>query len=137
MTVVENAEANSKNIIFTIKDTKVYVLLDTLSAKDNQKPSKLLSKGFERSAFWKKYKTKYENKSKTNEYKYFVESKFFEVNRLFALVYLNRDNYVKRFKAQRYYLPKGIIKNYKVIINGKSFYDQPIDSSIKRKKYEN
>ena len=27
--------------------------------------------------------------------------------------------------------PKGIIKNYNVIINGKNFYDQPIDSSIK------
>ena len=27
--------------------------------------------------------------------------------------------------------PKGIIKNYNVIINGKNFYDQPIDSGIK------
>ena len=30
--------------------------------------------------------------------------------------------------------PKGIIKNYNVIINGKNFYDQPIDSSIKQYK---
>ena len=30
------------------------------------------------------------------------------------------------------YLPKGIIKNYNVIINGENFYDQPIDSDIKR-----
>ena len=31
------------------------------------------------------------------------------------------------------YLPKGIIWNYNIIIiNGKKFYDQPIDSNIKR-----
>ena len=68
----------------------------------------------------------------TNEYRSFIELNFAEVNRLFVLVYLNRDNDVKRFKTRRYYLPKGTIKNYNVIINGKSFYDQPIDSDIKR-----
>ena len=38
----------------------------------------------------------------------------------------------KIFKAKRYYLQKGIIDNYNFIINGKNFYDQPIDSDIKR-----
>ena len=37
----------------------------------------------------------------------------------------------KRFKTRRYYLPKGIIKNYNIIINGKNFYDDAIDSDIK------
>ena len=50
------------------------------------------------------------------------------------LIYLNRSNGGKRFKARRYYSPNGTIKNYKVIINGKSFYDQAIDSDIKRYK---
>ena len=40
----------------------------------------------------------------------------------------------KRFKAKIYYLPKGIIDNYKAIINGKNFYDQAVDSDIKRYK---
>ena len=39
---------------------------------------------------------------------------------------------LKRFNAQKYYWSKEIIKNYNVIINGKKFYDQPIDSDIKR-----
>ena len=30
-----------------------------------------------------------------NEYRYFIESNFVGVNRLFVLVYLNRDNDVK------------------------------------------
>ena len=61
----------------------------------------------------------------------FIKSNFVRVNRLFVFVHSNQDNDSKRFKSQIYYLPKGIIKNYNVIINGKNFYDQPIDSDIK------
>ena len=50
---------------------------------------------------------------------------------MFVLIYSNHDDSGKRFKAKRYYLPKGIIKNY-VIVNGKNFYDQAIDSDIKQ-----
>ena len=35
------------------------------------------------------------------------------------------------YKATRYYLPKGFIKNYIFTINGKKLHDQPIDSDIK------
>ena len=49
-----------------------------------------------------------------------------------ALIYSNQDDNGKRFKSRRYYLPKGIIKNYNAIINGKNFNDQPSDSDIKR-----
>ena len=77
------------------------------------------------------YKTKSENKNTTYKYRYFLESNFIRVNRLIVLVYLNTENDVKRFKTQNYYLPKGIMKNYNLIINGKNFYDQHIDSDIK------
>ena len=63
---------------------------------------------------------------------YFLKSKSVGVNRLFVLVYSNQDDNSKRFKVRRYYLSKGIIDNYNVIINGKNFYDQAIDSDIKR-----
>ena len=92
----------------------------------------ILSKRFERSVYWNGYKTKSENKNTTSEYRYFLESNFVGVNRLFVLVYTNKDNNAKRFNAQKFYLPKDIIKNYNVIINGKNFFDQPIDSDIKR-----
>ena len=42
---------DSNNIIFTIKDKKFCVPVITLSARDNQKQSKLLSKGYERSVY--------------------------------------------------------------------------------------
>ena len=53
-----NANAKSNNIIFTIKDTKLYIPIVTLSERDNQKLSKFLSKGFERSSY-KKWGQKY------------------------------------------------------------------------------
>ena len=43
----DNDNANSNIIIFTIKGITLNVFVVTLSAKDNQKLSKLLSKGFE------------------------------------------------------------------------------------------
>ena len=46
---VNNRDSN--NIIFAIKDPKLYVPTVTLSARDNQKLSKLLSKGLERSVY--------------------------------------------------------------------------------------
>ena len=122
-----NENANASNIIFTIKDTKLYVTVVTLTRKDNEKLSKFLSKRFERSVYWNEYKIKSENKNTANEFRYFLESNFVGVNRLFILVYPNRNDYVKRFKGKRNYLPEGIIKNYNVIIDGKNFYDQPID----------
>ena len=42
----DNINGNPDNIIFTIKVTNLYVPEATLSAKNNQKLSKLLSKGF-------------------------------------------------------------------------------------------
>ena len=47
----ENADANSHNIIFTLKDTTLHVPIVTLTAKDNQKLSKLFGKEFERSMY--------------------------------------------------------------------------------------
>ena len=47
----DNDNANSDNIIFTIKDTKLQVPVVKLSAKGKQKLSKLLRKGFERSVY--------------------------------------------------------------------------------------
>ena len=68
MTINVNSNDDLNRNIFTVKNITLYVLVVTLSAKDNQKLSKLLRKGFERSDYWNKYKTKSENKSTTNEY---------------------------------------------------------------------
>ena len=84
-----NGNNNDNNVIFIIKGTKLYVPVVTLSARDNQKLSKLLSKRFERSVYWNDYQRKSENKNVTNEYRYFLKSNFVIVSKLFDLVYSN------------------------------------------------
>ena len=54
----DNAIDNHDNFIFTTQDTKLFVPVVTLLARNNQKLSKLLSKGFERSVYWNWYKSK-------------------------------------------------------------------------------
>ena len=116
---------NANKIIFTIKD--LYVPVVTLSARYNQKLSKLLSKGFES-----------EKENITNEFRYFLKLKFVRVNRLFVSVYPNRNVDVKRFNAWKYYLPKGIIKNCNAIFYGKtSMINQSILIKNSMKKIEN
>ena len=69
----------------------------TLSARDNKKSTTLLSTGFERSVYWNEYKTKSENKNTKNKYRYFLESNFVGVKRLFILVYSDEYADSKRF----------------------------------------
>ena len=131
----DNANGNNddNNIIFTIKDTKLYVPVVTLSARVNQKLIKLLSKGFERSVYWNEYKTKSGTKIQQMNIDIFSKSNFVVAHGLFVLVYTNEVNNAKRLNVWKYCLFKVIIKNYNVIINGRNFYYLPIDSDIKRK----
>ena len=62
-----NGTDDDDNIVFTIKDTKLYIPAVTLSARDNQKLSKVLCKRLERSVYWNEYKTKSKNKNMINE----------------------------------------------------------------------
>ena len=120
----EDADANSDNIIFTIKDIKLYIPVVTLSVKDNQKLSKLLIKGFERSMYWNEYKTKNDNKDTIDEYINFLESNFVGVNRLYVSVYSNVADNAQSFKP--------IINQKVFFVNGRNFYGQPNDSNKKR-----
>ena len=86
----DNDDTNPNDVIFTIKNTKLYVPVVTLSAKDIQKLSKLLSERFERSVYWNKYKAKNENKDVANKYRYFLKSNIVDVDRLLVLIYSER-----------------------------------------------
>ena len=74
----DNNDANSNNIILTIKNTKLYISVVILSARGHRKLSKLLSKGLERSVYWNESKAKSENKNTTNEYRYFSNQNLLE-----------------------------------------------------------
>ena len=116
------------NAVFIINDTKMYVPVVTLSKEDNKDFIEQQNKGFQRSIYWNEYKTKEINEdADANVFKYInLDPSFQGVNRLFVMTY-NRAN-----GQQKYYLPRIDLEKYNVIIDGRSFYDNPIESDIEK-----
>ena len=136
-----NANATgSDSASFKITDAKLYVPIVTLSADDNVKLSKLFGKGFKRLIYWNKYKVidnKVVETAASNEEKYIrvlLDSSYQGVKRLFVLAYNNKEggNKVSVDSFKKYFLPRFKIENYNIEIDGRSFYDQPINDSIKQ-----
>ena len=78
-----NYNNNANNIIFTIKYTKLYVPVVTLSAKDNKNCQNFLAKELKDQFIGANIKKKSEDKNTTNEFRYFLEPNFVGVNRSF------------------------------------------------------
>ena len=60
---------------------------------------------------------------KTNNINYLIDPTFNKVSRLFVLSFENKDD---RFYFSKSYTPKNEIKDFNVLIDGKSFFDVPI-----------
>ena len=111
----------------------------TLSAEDNAQLSKLLSDGFKRAVYWNKYKVidnKVEIPTENGEkhISELLDSSYQGVKRLFVLAYYNTagNDQVSIDSFKKYFLPKVKIENHNIEIDGKNFYDQPINESIKQ-----
>ena len=121
---------------YTITDTKLHVPIVTLPTKDSANLVKLLSEGFERSVYWNSYETKPAKVIEQGKNLYeLLNTSFEDVERLFALAYSipNGGNDEAGIKNNRkHFLPRGEIKNYNVLIDGRNFYDQPINDIIKQ-----
>ena len=117
-------------------DAKLYVPIVTLSTKDNVNLTKQLNDGFKRSVYWNNYQTipaKVIEKGK-NIYE-LLSASFQDVKRLFVLAYFisaNDANNEAGIKNNKYFLPRVEINNYNVLIDGRNFYDQPINDLIKQ-----
>ena len=119
--------------VFVINDTKMYVPVVTLSKEDNKDFIEQQNKGFQRSIYWNKYKTKGQDKdANANEFKYFnLDPSFQGVNRWFVMAYSRADNnQPTKYDQRKYYLPRIDLKKYNIIIDGRNFYDNPIESDI-------
>ena len=120
---------------FTITDAKLYVPVVTLSIEDNAKLLKLLNEGFKRSVCWNKYKRIPNKTYNTDNYiREFLDASYQGAKRLFVLAYDNTEdaNRVTDGSHRRYFLPRVEMKNYNIENDGRNFYDQPINDSIKQ-----
>ena len=94
--------------------------------------TKQLNEGFKRSVCWNEYKSKIETKTADddNVTRFPLDAPFQRVNRLFVLAFDNTENGNKKVERdihRKYFLPRVDITNYNVLIDGRNFYDQPIN----------
>ena len=120
--------------VFIINDTKMYVAVVTLSKEDNKDFIEQQNKGLQRSIYWNEYKTKEQTENAdANSPKYIsLDPSFQGVNRLFVMAYNRVDGQPTRNGQRKYYLPRIDLNKYNVIIDGRNFYDNPIESDIEK-----
>ena len=116
----------------------MYVPVVTLSKEDNKDFIEQQNKGFERSIYWNEYKTKeinatVDNKNPANSVRYInLDPSFQVVNILFVMAYNSENDQPTRNGQRKYYLPRIDLNKYNVIIDGRNFYDNPIESDIEK-----
>ena len=130
-TLDPNANSNINKATFTKNDAKLYVPIVTCT--------KLLSKGFKRSIYWNKYQgipNKIINiaiNGREYQLRELLDSNYQVVKILFVLAYNNlagNDGQVFVDSFKKYFLSGVKIEN--IEIDGRNFYDKPINDSIKQ-----
>ena len=123
--------------------------LSLYQLKINVNLTKQLNGEFKRSVCWNEYKSKIATKHLDidNITRFPLDTSFQRVNRLFVVAFHNTTqnvagnpinnaaNRVQRDSHRKYFLPRVEITNYNVLIDGRNFYDQPINDQIR--KYDN
>ena len=103
---------------FQITDTSLYVPVVTLSTKDDNNFFEQLISGFKKTIKWNKYRSEMTNQTITNHLNHLIDPTFTKVNRLFVLSFENEEGSIS---FSKYYVPKVEIKDFNVLIDGKSF----------------
>ena len=91
-----------------------------------------LKSGFKRTFNWNEYESEPKTFAQNRYLNHLINPSFQGVNRLFVSSFENEND---RTSHSTYNLPKAEIKDYNVMIDGKSFFDQPINNDLKT--YEN
>ena len=113
---------------FTITDIKLFVPIVTLSTEDNAKLLQQLKSGFKRTINCNKYQSDPKTYAQNRYLNHLVHPNFQGVNTLFVLSFETENG---RTLHSNCYLPKVEIKDYNVMIDGKNFFNQPINNDYK------
>ena len=123
---------------FAITDVKLQVPIVTLLLY----LTKQLNEGFKRSVYWNSYETKPAKVIEQGKNLYeLLNASFQGIKRLFVFAYFiaappavggNSDDTAGIKSNKKYFLPRGKIENYNVLIDGRNSYDQPITDIVKQ-----
>ena len=137
-------------VSFMITNTKLYVPVVTLSTKDNNNLTKQLNDGFKRTIYWNQYVSTPFTEQETNKTgitRLALDAAFQGVNRLFVLALEDTRadeaadapaprnlvaNRVIRNSYRKYFVPRVDITSFNVLTDGRNFYDEPINDSIRK-----
>ena len=124
------------SVKFKITDTRLYVLVVTLSEENDTKILEQLKTRLKRTIKWNKYRSQITIQPQNNNLNYLIDLTLTNVNRLFVLPFKRIDGENNTRKDYRdyfshYYVPNVKIKNFNVLIDWKSFVDFPV--KIKKK----
>ena len=122
---------NPENAIFQIADTKLHVPVVTLSKENNIKLLEQLKSGFKILIKWNKYRSQMTIQPQNINLNYLIDPTFTNVNRLFVLSFSRNNNTDNRDSFSDYYLPNVEIKDFNVLIDGKSVFDLPVKNEEK------
>ena len=111
------------NATFQITDTKLYVPVVNLSTEYDKRLLEELRTGFNITIKWNKFRSEMTNQTQNNNLIDLINPTFNKVNRLFVLQFYNEN---VRTSFSKYYAPNVQIKDFHVLIGGKSFFCMPI-----------
>ena len=112
---------NPENATFQVTDTKLYVLVVTLSRENDAKLLEQLKSGFKRTIIWNKYRSQMTIQTQNNNLNYLINPTFANLNKLFVLSFPRNNNADSRCFYSNYYVPKDEINDFNVLIDGKFF----------------
>ena len=117
MTVANNPPTGLE---FQTKTQKLYVPVITLSKENDIKLLEQLKSRFKRNIKWNKYRSQMTAQPSDNNLNYLIDPTITNVNTLFLLSFVRSAEGVIDFLFSDYYLPNARIKDFNVLIDGKS-----------------
>ena len=149
--MISSANAAAGQVVsFMITNTKLYVPVVTLSTRENTNLTKQLNEGFKRTIYWNQYVSKpfpETSHKKTGITRFALDAAFQGINGLFVLAFEDTRadeaadapaprnlvaNRIIRNSYRKYFVPCVDITSYNVLIDGRNFYDQPINDSVRK-----
>ena len=112
----------------------MYKPVVTLSKENDTKLLEQLKTGFKWTIKWKKYRSPITVQPKNNNLNYLIDPTFTNLNKLFVLPFTRTDIHDYRNVFSNYYVPNAEIKDFNVLIDGKSLFDLPVKTEEKAYK---
>ena len=125
-----NRDDSRTGAVFAMANCELYVVVVTLLAENESKLLEQSKTEFKRTIQWNKYRSEMSNQARNNNLNCLTDPAFTDVNRLFVLSF---ENETDRTSFKKYYVPKMEIKDFNVLIDGKTFFEIP----VKKKKHMN